>query len=587
MTRVDTAQPAAPASPPGTVRITRLKIEKFRAIASADIELGDTVALVGQNGSGKSSILRALNAFFNFDDEKADFENGNHAYSRTMQSVIEVTIEGLVSDPVLPKVQAGSGQVRAQLKFRRQAVWNVFVGGKWQPTTPGFHDALRKQIAYALIPTRRDHAVAHEPSTGLLERAVDEWVTSNRQRDRVSPQVAKLGGQLQKNSLSGFEKQLRKVAPSDGPFIFELSYSSQPDYKLLLSNLALSVNEGGQSIPLADSGSGTQSMAIFALYAYLAELQSKTFVLGIEEPEQNLHPQAQRQLINRIVSLGLQVLFTTHSPTVVDSLDHEQVVLCRRIKGKRRGLEAQIRQIPSDFFTRHRLDRDSYYKFHRRRNSEFIFADFVAVTESPIDSAVILALLQEAEVDPAELGMSVVALDGVDQIPHMFHILRELGIASAFVVDKDYFLPYKNGERKASLDSKGYPQYKAEPKMDSLLSALFPKASDYGNVVAQLTDNHQQAMASLREVGFFCFRYAMEIDLVVAQETRNRLFDRLNVPANDRTELHLLTVKAKAIKRQEALLPVFAGLKPINLPYSYKALRSELPKLARAARFAP
>lgn len=577
----------APATPPSGVRITRLRIEKFRAIGSTEIELGDTVALVGQNGSGKSSILRALNAFFNFDDEKADFENGNHAYNRTMQSVIEVTIEGLASDPALPRAQNGADLLKAQLKFRRQAVWNVFVDGKWQPSSPGFHDALRKQIAYSLIPTRRDHAVAHEPSTGLLERAVDAWVTSNRQRDRVSPQVAKLGVQLQKNSLSGFVKQLRKVAPSDGPFTFELSYASQPDYRLLLSNLALSVNEGGQSIPLADSGSGTQSMAIFALYAYLAELQSKSFVLGMEEPEQNLHPQAQRQLINRIMSLGLQVLFTTHSPTVVDSLDHEQVVLCRRVKGKTRGLEAQVRQIGSDFFSRHKLDRDSYYKFHRRRNSEFVFADFVTVTESPIDTAVILALLQDAGANPAELGMSVVALDGVDQIPHMFHILRELGIPSAFVVDKDYFLPYKYGERKASLDSKGYPQYKAEAKPDCLLPALFPKASDQAKVVAQLAGNHQQAMASLREVGFFCFRYAMEIDLVAAQETRNRLFDRLKIPVSDRTERHLLTEKAKAIKRQEALLPVIAALKPTSLPYSYKAIRSGLPKMAEAARIRP
>lgn len=578
---------SAPPAQPGGVRITRLKIEKFRAIASAELELGDTVALVGQNGSGKSSLLRALNAFFNFEDERADFENGNHAYSRSMQSVIEVEIEGLASDPALPRAQSGSDQVRAQLKFRRQAVWNVSVGGKWQPVAPGFHEALRKQVAYALIPTRRDHAVAHEPSTGLLEHAVDAWVTSNRQRDRVSPQVAKLGAQLQKNSLSGFEKQLRKVAPGDGPFSFELSYSLQPDYRLLLSNLALSVNEGGQAIPLADSGSGTQSMAIFALYAYLAELQSKTFVLGMEEPEQNLHPQAQRQLINRITSLGLQVLFTTHSPTVVDSLDHEQVVLCRRIKGKSRGLEVQIRQIPSDFFAKHKLDRDSYYKFHRRRNSEFIFADFVTVTESPVDSAVVLALLQEAGEDVAELGMSVVALDGVDQIPHMFHILRELGIASAFIVDKDYFLPYKNGERKASQDSKGYPQYKPEAKSGSLLRVLFPKVADQSKVVAQLAGNHQQAMATLREVGFFCFRYAIEVDLVVAQETRNRLFDRLKVPAADRTEAHLLIEKAKAIKRQEALLPVLTALKPTSLPYSYKALRSELPKMAKAARQHP
>lgn len=104
----------------------RLKIDKFRAIGSAEIELGDTVALVGQNGSGKSSILRVLNAFFNFDDEKADFENGNHAYSRTTQSVIEVTIEGLSSDPALPRLESRSDKLRAQLKFRKQQVsWSV------------------------------------------------------------------------------------------------------------------------------------------------------------------------------------------------------------------------------------------------------------------------------------------------------------------------------------------------------------------------------------------------------------------------------------------------------------------------------
>ena len=71
--------PPAPGTQPGGVRITRLKIEKFRAVGSAEIELGDTVALVGQNGSGKSSILRALNAFFNFEDEKADFAQAFHA----------------------------------------------------------------------------------------------------------------------------------------------------------------------------------------------------------------------------------------------------------------------------------------------------------------------------------------------------------------------------------------------------------------------------------------------------------------------------------------------------------------------------
>lgn len=568
----------------GEVRVVRLKIEKFRAIGSADIELGTVAALVGQNGSGKSSVLRALNAFFNFDEEKAEFRTGSHAYAKGTQSVIDVTLEGLAEHPALPRVQVGGDQVRAQLKYRRQPVWSVFVEGQWRPAPVGFHEALRDQVAYVVIPTRRDHEVAHESSTGLLERAVDEWVTSNRQRDRISPQVARLGSQLRKNSLSGFERQLRKVAPSDGPFFFELSYDVQPDYQLLLTNLRLGVREGGQLIPLSDSGSGTQSMAILALYAYLAELQSRTFILGVEEPEQNLHPQAQRQLVKRISNLGLQVLLTTHSSTVVDSLGHEDVLLCRRIPGKTRGLEVQIRQITSDFFARHGLDRDAYYKFHRRRNSEFIFADFVTVTESPIDSTVVLALLESAGFDPADMGMSLVALDGVEQIPHMFHILRELGIACAFVVDKDYFLPYKNGDRSSSLDSRGYPQYKREAKSSSLLTTLFPKVSDQENLVGHLAENHYKAMAMLRSVGFFCFRYAIEVDLVAAREARAQFFEHLGVPEADRVEAQLLKQRAKVIKKQEVLLPVLAALSPTNLPYSFRSIRNELPRMARDAR---
>ena len=52
------------------VRLRRLTIRNFRAIAEAVIDFEDTVALVGQNGAGKTSILRALNAFFNFEEEK-------------------------------------------------------------------------------------------------------------------------------------------------------------------------------------------------------------------------------------------------------------------------------------------------------------------------------------------------------------------------------------------------------------------------------------------------------------------------------------------------------------------------------------
>lgn len=571
------AQGAKPAA-----RITRLKIEKFRAIGHAEIELGDTIALVGQNGAGKSSVLRALNAFFNFESERQAFEDGLHRYSAA-QTIIEVSIEGL-KHASLPTFGLRN-DFRGRLKFRRKPIWQVWRNGGWE-SVPSFQEALREQITYALVPIRRDHEVAHSSSGGLLELAVERWVSSHSQRDRRSPQIAKVADRLRKNSLSGLEKQLRAIAPLDGPFSFELSYAVSPDYRLLLQNLALSVNEGGQSIPLADSGSGTQSMAVFALYAYLAELEGKTYMLGLEEPEQNLHPQAQQQLIRNLRHLGLQVIITTHSPTIVDMLDHEHVVLCKRTQGKQRDLEVRISQISRTFFTDHGLDRERYYKFHRRRNSEFLFADYVVVTEGPIDAAVVERLLDDAGRPIDQLGISVVPLDGVSKgnLSYMFHLLRGLQIEAAFVVDRDYFVPYKRGERDNSLDGRGFPQYEARLREGCVLADIVHDDLVRAKLIEDLASQPSEAMRALAALGFFCFMWALEIDLVNAASPRDRMHDELQVPQDERTTSALLVGRKKAIKRQEVLLAAISGLPASALPTSYKTLRREIPRLAQRAR---
>lgn len=564
-------------------RVTRLRLSKFRAIGQADIEFGETVALVGQNGSGKSSVLRALNAFFNFEEEEQDFASGRHAYNRASQSVVEVWIAGLTGSG-LPLADSATGEVRARLKYKKSRKWECWTNGSWVAMPSDFHSILRKHLSYAMIPIRRDHEVAHGSSTGLLERAVEEWVLANHQRDRRSPQIVKVAQSLQSRSLAGLEKHLRTIAPMSGPFSFELAYHTPPDYRLLLQNLHLSVKEGGQLIPLSDSGSGTQSMAVFALYAYLAELENTNYLLGFEEPEQNLHPQAQQQLMRNLGALDLQVVFTTHSPTIIDTLDHEHVVLCKRHSSPRRQLEVSITQISSDFFSTRGLDRGGYYKFHRRRNSQFLFANFVVVTESPIDRLVVDQLLRDAGVDIEALGMTVLAIDGVRSLPHMYHLLKVLDIPAAFVVDKDYFLPYKNGNNRAnSLGANGYPMYASTPKEESLLKSLFPRKDDQVKLVDALMNNHTDAMRILQEVNFFCFRWALEVDLVAARGTRERLYDLLKLSPPQRTESHLLSQK-RQLKDEATLLEAITAIPSSQLPNSYKRLRRVLPVLAEAAR---
>lgn len=561
--------------------VSRVRIQKFRGIREADIELSKVTALVGQNSAGKSSILLALNAFFNFEEERAAFENLTHSHGARTQAVIEVTLEGLPKSSPLSHL-AQNGELRARLKYRKSPVWEVLRGTTWEGR-PQIANELGQHIQFVLIPIRRDHSIAHDPETGLLAKAIDGWIKRPRKRDKWSPKVADVAEALRRETLAELSDELGKISPTRNRARFELRQTRTPDYRVLMQHLQLSVEEGGQATALAECGSGTQSMAVFALYSFLAQLQGVTYMLGFEEPEQNLHPQAQQQLMKGLQQLGLQVVCTTHSPTIVDSLEHEQVVLCRRSAGRARPLEIVTTQITRDFFSAHGLDRDKYYKFHRRRNSDFLFADFIIITESPIDALVVSRVLQDSGCDVEDLGATVVALDGVKSIPYMFHLLRALDLPHAFIVDKDYFVHYRGATRDEHVEKDGYPQYRAELKNDSVIATLYPDEVGRQRLASQLVDSHDEAAKALMRNGFFCFRYSMELDLIRSSGARKRFFSYLHVPTKQQSVPVLLTNYKGKIKAQECLLAVVEGLPPQSLPRSYSRLRTELPKRIRAA----
>lgn len=46
-------------------KIRHIEIKNFRSIRSLSLDANDLTTLVGDNDSGKSNVLRALNLFFN------------------------------------------------------------------------------------------------------------------------------------------------------------------------------------------------------------------------------------------------------------------------------------------------------------------------------------------------------------------------------------------------------------------------------------------------------------------------------------------------------------------------------------------
>ncbi|HCF4361064.1 AAA family ATPase [Pseudomonas aeruginosa] len=565
------------------MKLKKIYIEKFRAIRYSEIKVSSELALVGQNSSGKSSILRALNSFFNFEEERKNFESGRHSFQKTSIAVITLDFDEVPVACRLPRSGAGS-EIRARLKYKKSDVWQIFDGNDWIPAPADFHEELQKYISYVYVPLRRDHEVAGWGDTGLLKRAVEAWLINyTSRRDTISPKVVELSKIVQGKAFDGLGKHLRKVTPLVGAFQFNVAYRSSPDYSFLLKDIFLSVSEGSTTVDLEDCGSGTQSMAAFALYSYLAELKGNTFILGIEEPEVNLHPQAQKELLHSLKKMPLQVLFTTHSTVMIDELDHEEVVLCRRITSQTRGFEVVTKQLSPDFWNRNAMDRGSYYQFYKRRNSEFFFSNFITICESPIDAEIIRHLLRIGGADPIKHSVSIIALDGVGSLPYVYNLLKELGFSFCTVVDKDYFLPYLNDELSKSRNNSGFPKYKNVYNTTCLIEEMIPQAAKRAQLLTHFHKNHSRAMDILEEANVFCFRWSLEIDLVATPSAEALLYALYNTPQQNRNTSELLINNRKSLKRLDKVLPVTTQLTPKNLPNSYKRIRKKMAELVRGA----
>ena len=101
-------------------------------------------------------------------------------------------------------------------------------------------------------------------------------------------------------------------------------------------NICLS-DDRVKNVLIQNRGAGTQNNLIIALFRLIAKMNLEgNFIFAMEEPENSLHPKAQRQLLAVIqqISHETQVIVTTHSPVFIDRSKFENnILLTRTSKG--------------------------------------------------------------------------------------------------------------------------------------------------------------------------------------------------------------------------------------------------------------
>jgi len=72
------------------MRVEEIHIVKFRSILKSTVVLEKINAIVGENNVGKTAILRALNAFFNYDKEELFIDKSHQYAKRSITKILVV-----------------------------------------------------------------------------------------------------------------------------------------------------------------------------------------------------------------------------------------------------------------------------------------------------------------------------------------------------------------------------------------------------------------------------------------------------------------------------------------------------------------
>ena len=296
--------------------IKKILIKNFRSIANQVIETNGINIIVGNNDTGKSNFLKALNLFFNgFTDTNSDFnfESDFCIFAlRGKGKAKEIVIE-LILNP--PTSYNNGKAIKWRKIWRNRGLWKeVFKYVDNKPLMPRtrVRDWLNG-IVFRYVPAIKDVAYFSE-----LLRYLHDTLSLT-----IEDEVKAAG----KGFISTIKKHTQKL---DNDILKRLGIKSSiqlpPNLRDLFSTLDFQTTNYDKEISLRHRGDGIKARYIPIILKFLADHEKLyhpqgaalvNTIWGYEEPENNLELLKQFELIDEFIdySKKAQIFLTTHSPT--------------------------------------------------------------------------------------------------------------------------------------------------------------------------------------------------------------------------------------------------------------------------------
>lgn len=332
------------------MKIYDISIRNFRGIKELErLKAGSINSFVGKNDSGKSSILKALDSFFNEKFSIHDIFKGIPEGEKT-----EITIRFETENPVNPLATdidgkicikktfslGANGKISKEILYRCNDVNSEEVENCWgvkEAEINGFLEHLeikfsrsgrgvtnlskieqiddgtaglgrieKEHIADEYLKNlKKQYDFFEMPDYSLFDAEQDLNIGSTNFQSQFKPiatqslhENSALTEQIEQNVQSDLESEFGKITEFMQRNVPELE-SIKPHVtcgwgNLVKFDLSLKFTDDVYEIPVSNKGTGFKRLLMVAYFEYLAQKATKKYqIFGIEEPETFLHPELQ------------------------------------------------------------------------------------------------------------------------------------------------------------------------------------------------------------------------------------------------------------------------------------------------------
>jgi putative ATP-dependent endonuclease of OLD family len=455
------------------MRLVEVKVKNFRGIRSLELRLDGLTVLIGENNTGKSTVLEAIRLVlargfgvrrggqfteydFHLKDAKATPQTADpisiilhfaeeqesewpDAVIQQMSEVIQVDKTGLSHIWLQAKgaYQEESGSFETKWAFLNPSGAELVL----RNSTP--LNLISRFVPIFFLSALRDASQEFGHRGQFWSGFLKSIHLPDVQRDKIEEMLREVNASVI-GANAGLTEVTKKIAeagrlvPLDSAEPVALEAIPTRVFDMVGKIQVHLKSSCGAKLPLQRHGEGTQSLAVLMLFqafaaANLAEAYAPESapILALEEPEAHLHPSAIRSLGSFLENMTGQIIVTSHSGDLVSRVP---VTGLRRLYKYNGG--TKIGQVESGTFTARELQAIDYSI--RLNKGHYLFSRCWLLVEGESDFHLMPLLFELMGHSQDQVSFSVLEISQViEKGEPLIKFAKALGIQWFMMADGD------------------------------------------------------------------------------------------------------------------------------------------------------